>query len=119
MSEQGLTWAQIAEKLHVSTAAMAQWKTGKTSPSRRTIFLLEQAERAAGIAPPAPPLAPAPPPSPAAAQAQPAERKESQSASLADVRAAVREEMKVIRAELLEEMARLLERGGTGKGERK
>lgn len=45
----GFTWKQAAEVLGCSTAAMAQWKTGKTGPSRKTIYRLEQAEADAGI----------------------------------------------------------------------
>jgi|LSQX01.1.fsa_nt_gb transcriptional regulator with XRE-family HTH domain len=48
----GMTWKQAADALGCSTAAMAQWKTGKTGPSKRTIFRLEEAERAVGIEPP-------------------------------------------------------------------
>lgn len=45
----GLTWKQAADLLGCSTAAMAQWKTGKTGPSKKTIFRLEKAELDAGI----------------------------------------------------------------------
>lgn len=48
-----MTWKQAAEAFGCSTAAMAQWKTGKTGPAKRTIFRLEAAEREAGIASPA------------------------------------------------------------------
>ena len=45
----GLTWKQASDLLGCSTAAMAQWKTGKTGPSKKTIFRLEKAELDAGI----------------------------------------------------------------------
>lgn len=56
----GKTWAEVAEVLEVSTAAMSMWKTGKRNVSRKALFKLEAAEREAGLtreperAPPAP-----------------------------------------------------------------
>jgi transcriptional regulator with XRE-family HTH domain len=51
MLETGKTWAETAHVLGCSTAAMSQWKTGKTSPSRRTLHRLTQAEVEAGLRP--------------------------------------------------------------------
>jgi len=50
MLETGKTWAQTAQVLGCSTAAMSQWKSGKTSLSRRSLYRLSCAERAAGLA---------------------------------------------------------------------
>lgn len=56
MTRSGKTWAETAKALGVSTPAMSQWKTKKTKPSKKAIFRLEEAERAAGITPPLNPV---------------------------------------------------------------
>lgn len=45
----GLTWEQTADALGCTTAAMAQWKTGKTGLSSKSLFRLEQLEAKNGI----------------------------------------------------------------------
>ena len=50
MNVGSLTWEQAAAALGCTTAAMAQWKTGKTGLSAKTIYLLEQKEGELGIA---------------------------------------------------------------------
>lgn len=51
MNVGGMTWQQAADALGCSTAAMAQWKTGKTGPSKKTMYRLEMAELKVGIKP--------------------------------------------------------------------
>lgn len=52
MNVGGLTWEQAADALGCTTAAMAQWKTGKTGLSSKSLYRLEQKEQALGIAEP-------------------------------------------------------------------
>lgn len=50
MNVGSLTWEQAAAALGCTTAAMAQWKTGKTGLSSKSLYNLEQKEKALGIA---------------------------------------------------------------------
>jgi len=52
MDTNGWTWQKTATRLGCSTPAMSQWKSGKTSPSRRMLIKIDEAERESGIAPP-------------------------------------------------------------------
>ena len=49
-----LTWEQAAAVLGCTTAAMAQWKTGKTGLSPKSLYRLENKERELGISEPRP-----------------------------------------------------------------
>jgi transcriptional regulator with XRE-family HTH domain len=49
MNVGGLTWEQAADALGCTTAAMAQWKTGKTGLAPKTLYRLEQKEAELGI----------------------------------------------------------------------
>ena len=49
MNVGGLTWEQAADALGCTTAAMAQWKTGKTGLAPKTLYRLEQLEEKLGI----------------------------------------------------------------------
>lgn len=49
MNVGGLTWEQTAAALGCTTAAMAQWKTGKTGLSAKSLYRLEIKERELGI----------------------------------------------------------------------
>lgn len=50
MNVGGLTWEQAAGALGCTTAAMAQWKTGKTGLSPKSLYRLELKEQELGIA---------------------------------------------------------------------
>lgn len=49
MNVGGLTWEQAAGALGCTTAAMAQWKTGKTGLSPKSLYRLELKEKELGI----------------------------------------------------------------------
>lgn len=56
MHRTGKTWVQTAQTLGLTTAMLSMVKTGKRNLSKRAVFRLSEAERAAGILPPLQPV---------------------------------------------------------------